>query len=382
MPLQSVLASIPGVAGYEAGQEANNVNALSRIRTAEGAMGVQEAMAKRQQRENVLNALRGAGSDYDAAARGVLSAGDITGADHLRRMANEDAISKGVSALDPNDPDIATKLSVLAMKRGNLASGISTLERAREAKVKQADTEAGRKSVLDLAGTPEVRPTFEKDDEGNPLPVIPGKPSAISGYLNHSNPAIKAGAQALQGLMQTGRIGPKEFQDGLGKLEQLAAAHEQGQANRQTKVDVASMVQEGLDRRSAEKIAKGISEPATLRAAKGFIDLKMTTTNPETGKPYTKEEATSEVLAKQIGVQKGEITPAVILQYEGAVRRSAEDPKTVPAEVAAGLDRARALAKPRGPVKPQPTAADIAYAKAHPEVADKFKARFGTDVPK
>lgn len=409
MALSSVLASIPGVAGYEAGSEAANVNALSRLRTAEGAMNAQKMMEDMQKRRSVLDAVRNANGDYEAMSKGLAGVGDLAGAEHARRLGNEEAISRELpNALNPDGTLDYGKVSVLLARRGNAGAALTAAQHSEGLKEKRTINAQNRQSVLAMAGSPE-RPSLvdpqeaqQSADQGTPLPPpIPGTPSVVAGWM--SDPQMRPHAEAFERMLRSDpNMKPEEVGRHLDRLGNIAKSYSEGDKNRQSRIDegdknrqnrldLRDMINEGLEKRQAEKIAGVMAEPANVRTMRWTIEALTKTTNPATGKPFTEEEATSATLSRQLKMDKGEITPGVVAQIYGVIRRTAEDPKTVNEETKAAVELARQIAgesrprpradqpAPRAGTTPPPRAID--FLKKNPSQAnkDQFKQYYGVD---
>lgn len=368
--MPSVLDSIPGVGGYEEGRTADNVAALARARTAEGVLNAQRMMSELRQRQSVLDAVGRSNGDYDAMSRNLAGVGDLAGAEHARRLGNEEAISRELpNALNPDQSIDYGKMASILGRRGNPSAALIAAERAEKRKDVKTATDRNRQSVLSMAGSPGVEPTTPNDDEGNPMPVAQGQPSVLQPYLDHADPNVRAQAQVIQGVMRSDpNLTSEQLTKHFESLANLTKAYTEGQANRQNKIDMRSMVEEGMDRRAAEKLTKAMDEPANVRtmkfAAKALVESGRA--NPETGKAFTPEEAMSEVVASHLKLDKGRITPGVVAQVYNTVRRTADDPKTVPDEMKAAMDLVRQIAgsangpKPATSDKPPVTGAKLA----------------------
>lgn len=99
--------------------------------------------------------------------------------------------------------------------------------------------------------------------------------------------------------------------------------------------------------------------------------------NAELDRKINKELA---FLASEYGVDKSELN--TISSPSAATTTPAKPAATTtPAKPAATSTPAKPAATTTPATKPKPTQADIDYVTAHPELRDKFKARFGIDAP-
>ena len=274
--LQEVLASIPGLAGYQAQVNQNNATGMQTLQMAQGAGGIlaqiqaaetarrrgplQDALLQSQVDEHTSRAKKLA-QEAEFNARLMQSGGvDNLGPDQLDAFAAKAALMNHPGALgmaklaEQKRAQLANKQALGGMQSQAVADAPVQNEADAIAQV-QAATDAGQPASVGFGENPNV---------------IPRKQGGVADYLT-SSPYVGSAAKQLQARIDAGALGmtPQQIEQRIANLDRMHTTMAEAQKSRdQTqsgRIEIKNMFPPSAGRAQDQGVLDPVKDKAELR---------------------------------------------------------------------------------------------------------------------